>query len=45
MNYLELPLTYQEQVDLLQASGLAISDKNHASDLLKKIGYYRLAFT
>jgi abortive infection bacteriophage resistance protein len=45
MNYLELPLAYQEQVNLLQTSGLGISDKNHALSLLKKIGYYRLAFT
>lgn len=42
MNYLELPHTYQEQVGLLQTSGLGISDKNHAIALLKQIGYYRL---
>lgn len=42
MMHLESPLTYQQQADLLQSSGLVIADRNYAIGLLKKIGFYRL---
>ncbi len=42
MKYFRPPLTYHQQVDLLESRGLVISNKDYAIDLLKRIGYYRL---
>lgn len=36
-------LTYQQQVDLLKARGLAVSNEPAALALLERVGYYRLS--
>lgn len=43
MEYTKPPLTYRQQVDLLQSRGLGIDDRNYAVRLLKRISYYRLS--
>lgn len=38
--YNKPPLTYSEQIDLLESRGLNIGDKNRAISKLKNISYY-----
>ena len=39
---LKCPLTYEEQIEKLQAHGMFIADKESAKDILRKVSYYRL---
>lgn len=41
--YTKKPLTYEEQVDLLESRGLIINDKERAIKHLSNISYYRLS--
>ena len=43
MNYQKKPTTIDQQVTLLKARGMSISDENTAKEWLEKIGYYRLS--
>ena len=38
---LKQPLTYDEQLNKLEAHGMVISDKAKAIDILKRVNYYR----
>ena len=38
---LKKPLTFDEQLDKLDAHGMVISDREKAKDILKKVNYYR----
>lgn len=40
--YRKLPLSIQEQLDLLEQRGLAIGDTANANRYLQRVGYYRL---
>ncbi len=37
---LKKPLTFDEQLDKLDAHGMVISDREKAKDILKKVNYY-----
>ena len=41
--YVKKPLTYLQQLDLLQKRGLTIDDKSFALNHLSKVSYYRLS--
>lgn len=41
--YHKTPLTFQEQVDLLQSRGLTIENEKEALAYLQEISYYRLS--
>jgi abortive infection bacteriophage resistance protein len=41
--YNKAPLSYQDQIALLENRGLQIPDKNKALAYLQEIGYYRLS--
>lgn len=43
MRYTKLALTYEQQLDLLLARGLAIPDRDRALHWLKRKGYFRLS--
>jgi abortive infection bacteriophage resistance protein len=43
MEYIKLPKTIEEQVNLLQERGLIIDDKDSAERYLKNISYYHLS--
>lgn len=43
MKYTKIPLTFQEQVELLRNRGLVIGDNVDAIAILKNINYYRLS--
>ncbi len=43
MDYNKPPLTFSQQVDLLQQRGLMIQDPDRCADYLKQISYYRLS--
>ena len=38
---LKKPLTFDEQVDKLEAHGIVISNREKAKDILKRVNYYR----
>ena len=38
---LKKPLTFDEQVDKLEAHGIVISDREKAKNILKRVNYYR----
>lgn len=38
---LKKPLTFDEQLDKLEAHGIIISDREKAKDILKRVNYYR----
>ena len=38
---LKMPLTFDEQLDKLEAHGIVISDREKAKDVLKRVNYYR----
>jgi abortive infection bacteriophage resistance protein len=41
MNYAKLPLTYEQQADLLLARGM-VADRGRLIDRLRSVNYYRL---
>jgi len=43
MKYTKPPLTYDQQIALLQSRGLTIADPIHATRYLERISYYRLS--
>ena len=43
MEYSKLPLSFEDQADLLISRGLIVPKKNELVEILKKINYYRLS--
>ena len=41
--YVKIPLTFEQQLDLLKSRGLKIADDKKALEYLKEISYYRLS--
>ncbi|TFE24721.1 Abi family protein [Cohnella luojiensis] len=39
---LKPPATYKEMIDILRSRGLKVGNENRATDILKRINYYRL---
>lgn len=40
---MKIPLTFEQQLELLKSRGLTITDRNKALEYLKEISYYRLS--
>jgi abortive infection bacteriophage resistance protein len=43
MKYSKPPLSYEQQIDLLESRGLIIKDREKARNILRRINYYRLS--